>query len=78
MQLSRRESYDRSSMSTGTRPVDVNFIVFDLTTYFVLSFGIVLWEIWSRGFPFEQYRFGFEMDDVVGRGERLVVPDNCP
>ena len=38
----------------------------------------MLWEIWSRGFPFEQYRFAHEVDDAVERGERPVVPDDCP
>ena len=28
--------------------------------------------------PFEQYRFGHEVDDVVERGERHVVPNNYP
>ncbi|XP_062509956.1 uncharacterized protein LOC134186064 isoform X1 [Corticium candelabrum] len=44
----------------------------------VYSFGIVLWEIWSRGFPFEQYRFAHEVDDAVERGERPIVPCDCP
>ena len=44
----------------------------------MFSFGIVLWEIWSRGFPFEHYRFGHEVDDAVERGERPVVPEDCP
>ncbi|XP_062499243.1 probable LIM domain-containing serine/threonine-protein kinase DDB_G0287001 [Corticium candelabrum] len=44
----------------------------------VYSFGIVLWKIWSRGFPFEQYRFAHQVDDAVERGERPVVPDDCP
>ncbi|XP_062510056.1 uncharacterized protein LOC134186156 isoform X1 [Corticium candelabrum] len=44
----------------------------------VYSFGIVLWEIWSRGFPFEQYRFAHEVDDAVERDERPVVPCDCP
>ncbi|XP_062498769.1 uncharacterized protein LOC134176108 [Corticium candelabrum] len=43
----------------------------------VYSFGIVLWEIWSRGFPFQQYRFAHQVDDAVERGERPVVPDDC-
>ena len=43
----------------------------------MFSFGIVLWEIWSRGFPFQQYRFAHQVDDAVERGERPVVPDDC-
>ena len=43
----------------------------------MFSFGIVLWEIWSRGFPFEQYRFAYQVDVAVERGERPVVPDDC-
>ena len=38
----------------------------------------MLWEIWSRGFPYKPYRFGYEVDDAVERGERPVVPDDCP
>jgi hypothetical protein len=42
------------------------------------SFGIVLWEIWTRGFPFSQYRFGHAVDAAVERGERPPVPETCP
>ena len=38
----------------------------------------MLWEIWSRGFPFKQYRFGYEVEDAVERGERPVATENCP
>ena len=74
-ELTRRESYDGS--------IDVyrysrTSILLHSMKHFVFSFGIVLWEIWSRGFPFEQYRFAHEVDDAVERGERPVVPDDCP
>ena len=42
------------------------------------SFGIVLWEIWTRDFPFRQYRFGHAVATAVERGERPPVPNNCP
>ena len=38
----------------------------------------MLWEIWSRGIPFDQYRFGFEVEAAVERGERPFIPDDCP
>jgi hypothetical protein len=42
------------------------------------SFGIVLWEIWTRQLPFHQYRFCYVVASAVERGERPPIPDNCP
>jgi hypothetical protein len=44
----------------------------------VYSFGIVLWEIWTRLLPFGQYRFAHAIADAVERGERPPLPDDCP
>ena len=74
-EIARRESYD---VSVDVYRYSETSILLHLINYFVFSFGIVLWEIWSRGFPFEQYRFAHEVDDAVERGERPVVPDDCP
>ena len=64
-------------MSTGILDESTSILLYSIT-YFEFSFGIVLWEIWSRGFPFEHYRFSHEVDDAVERGERPIVPDDCP
>ncbi|XP_062515610.1 dual specificity protein kinase shkC-like [Corticium candelabrum] len=44
----------------------------------VYSFGIVMWEIWTRQLPFQQYRFAYEVRDAVASGERPQIPDMCP
>ena len=49
-----------------------------LLLHTVFSFGIVLWEIWTRDFPFGHHRFGNAVATAVERGERPPVPDNCP
>ena len=74
-ELARRESYDGS---IDVYRYSTTSILLYVIIHFVLSFGIVLWEIWSRGFPFEQYRFAHEVDDAVERDERPVVPCDCP
>ncbi|XP_062518847.1 dual specificity protein kinase shkA-like [Corticium candelabrum] len=44
----------------------------------VYSFGIVLWEIWTRELPFDQYRFDYQVSDAVLRKERPEIPRDCP
>jgi hypothetical protein len=46
----------------------------------VLSFGIVLWEIWSRQLPFDEFHFAtiFYMKQAVREGTRPTVKDNWP
>ena len=64
-------------MSTGTEHTHMLFVLY--TSVLILnSFGIVLWEIWSRELPFPQYRFNYEVEDAVMRGERPVVPEDSP
>jgi serine/threonine protein kinase len=44
----------------------------------VYSFGIVLWELLTRGEPFEQYDDYDEfLEAVCDRNERPTIPDNC-
>ncbi|XP_062519256.1 dual specificity protein kinase shkA-like [Corticium candelabrum] len=44
----------------------------------VYSFGIVLWEIWTRQLPFGQYRYHYQVSDAVIDKERPVIPRDCP
>lgn len=44
----------------------------------MFSFGMILWEIWTRQIPFQKYRFNYEVQDAVLAGERPVVPESCP
>ncbi|XP_062519048.1 receptor tyrosine-protein kinase erbB-4-like isoform X2 [Corticium candelabrum] len=44
----------------------------------VYSFGIVLWEIWTRQLPFDQYSFDYEVTDAVVAKQRPVIPQDCP
>ncbi|XP_062519182.1 probable serine/threonine-protein kinase drkC [Corticium candelabrum] len=44
----------------------------------VYSFGIVLWEIWTRQLPYDQYRFVHQVTDAVVANERPVIPQDCP
>ena len=44
----------------------------------MFSFGIVLWEIWTRQLPFFQYKFFHDVDDAVERGERPQLAQDCP
>ena len=44
----------------------------------VYSFGIVLWELWERKKPFEEYISKFDIMDAVKSGKRPIISDNCP
>ena len=44
----------------------------------IFSFGIVLWEIWTRQLPFNQYRFNYQVTDAVVANERPAIPRDCP
>ncbi|XP_062519214.1 probable serine/threonine-protein kinase drkC [Corticium candelabrum] len=44
----------------------------------VYSFGIVLWEIWTRQLPFGQYRFDYQVSDAVVANERPAISRDCP
>ena len=41
---------------------------------YIYSFGIVMWEIWSRELPFFQYSFNYQVENAVMRGERPAMP----
>lgn len=68
-------------MSTGTNIV--TFIhagswKFKLGYVSFRSFAIVMWEIWTRQFPFAQYRFDYQVEDAIVSGERPATPADCP
>lgn len=42
------------------------------------SFGIVLWEIWTRQLPFIEYSFNYQVSDAVLSGQRPKIPSTCP
>ncbi len=41
----------------------------------VYSFGLVLWEIWGRTIPFNDFRFGNQVEAAVLAGQRPVFAD---
>ncbi|XP_062502538.1 probable serine/threonine-protein kinase drkC [Corticium candelabrum] len=43
----------------------------------VYSYGIVLWETWTRQLPFDQYNFDYEVTDAVIDKERPEIPRDC-
>ena len=43
-----------------------------------LQFGIVLWEIWTRQLPFDQYSFDYEVTDAIVANEGPAIPRDCP
>lgn len=49
-------------------------------TFISCSFGVVLWEIWSRQLPFDDYRFPTVLDlkQAVIEGTRPTIPNNWP
>ncbi len=82
-ELSRRKTYDGSIDVYRYSKTCIPLIYLLILLYLannncIFSFGIVLWEIWSRGFPFEEHRFGYQVENAVERGERPVIPDDCP
>lgn len=45
----------------------------------VYSFGIVLWELYTREEPFKDLQsFATMVDSVVGQVKRPPIPDDCP
>ncbi len=52
--------------------------VFNNIKFCIYSFGIVLWEIWTRQLPFDKYRFDYQVSDAVVENERPVIPQDCP
>ena len=44
----------------------------------VYSFGMVLWELWEKKRPFEEYTSRFDIMDAVRAGKRPIISENCP
>ncbi|KAF2072479.1 hypothetical protein CYY_006211 [Polysphondylium violaceum] len=47
----------------------------------VYSFGIILWELYTRAHPFDEFSFGqwmSKLEDEIIRGLRPTIPPSCP
>lgn len=44
----------------------------------VYSFGMVLWELWEKRKPFEEYSSRFDIIDAIRAGSRPKIGDDCP
>ncbi|KAM9957201.1 hypothetical protein ACTFIW_008941 [Dictyostelium discoideum] len=47
----------------------------------VYSFGIILWELYTRAHPFDEFQFGqwmSKLEDEIIRGLRPTIPPTCP
>ncbi|EGC32773.1 cGMP binding protein with small GTPase-serine/threonine kinase-dep-rasgef-gram-and two cGMP binding domains [Dictyostelium purpureum] len=47
----------------------------------VYSFGIILWELYTRAHPFDEFSFGqwmSKLEDEIIRGLRPTIPSTCP
>eukprot|EP01132_Coremiostelium_polycephalum_P002390 gene2390-2955_t len=47
----------------------------------VYSFGIILWELYTRSHPFDEFSFGqwmSKLEDEIIRGLRPTIPPTCP
>jgi serine/threonine protein kinase len=44
----------------------------------VYSFGMVLWELWEKKRPFDEYSSRFDIIDAVRAGKRPPISENCP
>ena len=42
------------------------------------SFGIVMWEIWMRDVPFQQFRTIWDIRSAVEQGTRPPIPADMP
>lgn len=42
------------------------------------SFGVVLWELWEKKRPFDEFHSRFDIMDAVKAGKRPPISDNCP
>lgn len=44
----------------------------------VYSFGMVLWELWEKKRPFDEFTSRFDIMDAVRSGKRPYISDSCP
>jgi serine/threonine protein kinase len=44
----------------------------------VYSFGMVLWELWEKKRPFDEYTSRFDIIDAVRAGKRPPISESCP
>jgi serine/threonine protein kinase len=44
----------------------------------VYSYGMVLWELYEKKRPFEEYSSRFDIMDAVKAGKRPTISENCP
>lgn len=44
----------------------------------VYSFGLVLWELWEKKRPFDEYTSRFDIIDAVRAGKRPAISESCP
>lgn len=45
----------------------------------VYSYGIILWEIYTRKHPFDEYKYTFmsQLEQMVASGKRPTIPADC-
>lgn len=44
----------------------------------IFSYGVILWELATREWPYAELKFDFEVMEHVLRGDRLPIPSCCP
>lgn len=44
----------------------------------VYSFGMVMWELWEKRRPYDEFHSRFDITDAIRSGKRPVISDNCP
>ena len=43
----------------------------------VYSYGMMLWELYTRELPFDNYKFQYQVEDDVKKGVRPSIPEDC-
>jgi serine/threonine protein kinase len=44
----------------------------------VYSFGMVMWELWEKRRPYDEFHSRFDITDAIRAGKRPIISDNCP
>ena len=44
----------------------------------VYSFGMVMWELWEKRRPYDEFTSRFDITDAIRAGKRPAVSENCP